>query len=56
MTHVEIPKNYKPLNNETLIDFINGKENLKKIINTKQELKITEVCDGNLNLVFFADS
>ena len=56
MTHVEIPKNYKPLNNETLIDFINGKENLKEIINSKQELKITEVGDGNLNLVFFADS
>ena len=56
MTHVEIPKNYKPLNNKTLIDFINRKENLKKIINSKQELKITEVGDGNLNLVFFADS
>ena len=56
MTYVEIPKNYKPLNNDTLIDFINGKENLKKIINSKQKLKITEVGDGNLNLVFFADS
>ena len=56
MTYLKQHKNYQPLNNKTLIDFINGNENLKKIINTKQKLKITEVGDGNLNLVFFADS
>ena len=56
MANVEIPKNYKPLDNKTLIEFIDSKESLRKIFNDTKNIKITEVGDGNLNLVFFADS
>ena len=56
MTSLETPKNYKPLTDDTLIDFIRENESLKKIFEGEKNIKITEVGDGNLNLVFFADS
>lgn len=56
MNNVEIPKNYKPLDTNTLIDFITNKKNLKSIIKDQKNFKVTEVGDGNLNLVFFAES
>ena len=56
MTNINIPKNYKPLDSKSLIDFIHSKKNIKNIIKNQKEFKITEVGDGNLNLVFFADS
>ena len=56
MSNVKIPKNYKPLDSKALIDFINNNVNLKNIIKGQENFKVTEVGDGNLNLVFFADS
>ena len=56
MTKIDIPKNYKPLDSESLINFITGNKNIKEIIKDQKKFKITEVGDGNLNLVFFADS
>ena len=56
MSEVKIPKNYKPLDSTSLINFIRNNINLKKIIRGQENFEITEVGDGNLNLVFFADS
>ena len=56
MNEVKIPKNYQPLDSVSLIDFIISNRNLKEIIKEQKNFKVTEVGDGNLNLVFFADS
>ena len=56
MKKIDIPKNYKPLDSKSLINFIKSKKKIKEIIKDQEDFKITEVGDGNLNLVFFADS
>ena len=50
------PKNYKPLDTSSLKDFIKKNKNLNKLIGATDDIKIQEVGDGNLNLVFFADT
>jgi 5-methylthioribose kinase len=56
MSEVKIPTNYKPLDAVSLIKFIKNNRSLKEIIKGQKNFKVTEVGDGNLNLVFFADS
>ena len=50
------PKNYEPLDIKTIKNFIENKEQIKKILGDTEEIQIEEVGDGNLNLVFFVKS
>ena len=50
------PKNYEPLDIKTIKNFIENKEQIKKILGDTEEIQIEEVGDGNLNLVFFVNS
>ena len=50
------PKNYKPLDTSSLKNFIIKNKNINKLIGDTDDIKIQVVGDGNLNLVFFADT
>ena len=52
----QIPQNYKPLNIDTIKQFVLSKAKLRNIFKNIDNLKVTEVGDGNLNLVFFINS
>ena len=50
------PNKYKPLKLNDLKKFINSKKNLKKLFKSTSNLRVKEVGDGNLNLVFFIEN
>ncbi len=50
------PNKYKPLKLNDLKKFINSKKNLKKLFKNTSNLRVKEVGDGNLNLVFFIEN
>ena len=52
----QTPKNYKPLDRDTIKQFVISKAKLRNIFKNIDNLKVTEVGDGNLNLVFFINS
>ena len=56
MERDQIPKNYKPLDSDTIKQFVISKAKLRNIFKNIDNLKVTEVGDGNLNLVFFIHS
>ena len=56
MERDQIPKNYKPLDSNTIKQFVISKVKLRNIFKNLDNLKVTEVGDGNLNLVFFINS
>lgn len=43
---------YRPLDNQSVLDYIRGSDNLKAVFSPDAPLRAEEVGDGNLNLVF----